>query len=159
MTDFDEIYNQYAPQIYRVCMGYTNNSEQAKDLVQETFISVWKSLPSFRNQSQLSTWIFRIATNKCLRAIEVAKRMPPAELPFNMAQSNEESVEGKLKFLYQCISQLEETERIIISLMLEDVPQAEIASIVGLSNGNVRVKVYRIKEKLAQKFKVHGQFN
>lgn len=158
MITFDDIYNRYAPQIFRVCLGYTNDADQAKDLVQETFISVWKNLANFRNQSQISTWIFRIATNNCLRAIEVAKRMPPAELPFDLAETCEESPEDNLSLLYQCIAELDETERIIISLELEGLPQAEIAAIVGLSNGNVRVKVYRIKEKLAQKFKAHGQF-
>jgi len=158
MTTFEELYNRYAPQIFRVCLGYTNNAEQAKDLVQDTFISVWKNLPGFRNQSQLSTWIFRIATNKCLRAIEVARRMPAAELPFDLVETFEESPEEKLSFLYQCIAELEETDRIIISLELEGLPQSEIAVIVGLSNGNIRVKIYRIKEKLAKKFKENGQF-
>jgi RNA polymerase sigma-70 factor (ECF subfamily) len=158
MTTFEEIYNRHAPRIFRVCLGYTNDAEQAKDLVQETFIAVWKNLPGFRNQSQLSTWIFRIATNHCLRAIEVAKRMPAAELPFNLAETYEESPEEKLTLLYKCIAELEETERIIISLELEGLPQAEIAAIVGLSNVNVRVKVHRIKEKLTKKFEAHGQF-
>jgi RNA polymerase sigma-70 factor (ECF subfamily) len=49
-------------------------------------------------------------------------------------------------------------DRIIISLFLEDVPQAEIATIVGISHGNIRIKVHRIKEKLAIKFKEHGKF-
>ena len=159
MTQFEEIYNRYAPQIFRVCLGYTNDADQAKDLVQETFISVWKNLKDFRNQSAISTWIFRIATNHCLRAIAVAKRMPPAELPLHLADVCEESPEEKLNFLYQCIAGLEETERIIISLELEGLPQAEIAAVVGLNKGNVRVKIHRIKEKLAQKFKAYGQFS
>jgi len=158
MTDFEELYNRYAPQIFRVCLGYTNDADQAKDLVQETFISAWKNLDGFRNQSQLSTWIFRIDTNHCLRALEVAKRMPAADLPFDLAESLDESPEEKLSFLYRCIAELEETERIIISLELEGLPQAQIAEVVGLSSGNVRVKLHRIKEKLAQKFKAHGQF-
>jgi RNA polymerase sigma-70 factor (ECF subfamily) len=155
---FEEIYNCYAPQIFRVCLGYTNDPDQAKDLVQETFIAVWKNLPGFRYQSQLSTWIFRIATNHCLRAIEVAKRMPAVELPFDLAESTEESPEEKLSLLYRCIAELEETDRIIISLELEGLPQAEIAAVVGLNKGNVRVKIHRIKEKLAQKFEAYGQF-
>ncbi|CAM4052694.1 RNA polymerase sigma-70 factor, ECF subfamily [Pedobacter westerhofensis] len=159
MTDFDDIYNRYAPQIYRICMGYTNNSEQAKDLVQETFIGIWKGLPAFRQQSHIGTWIFRIATNNCLRAMEVARRMPQSDLPFDLAEQREESPEEKLVFLYRCIGELEETDRIIISLVLEDLPQAQIAEIIGLSNVNVRVKVHRIKEKLAKKFKAYGQFN
>jgi RNA polymerase sigma-70 factor (ECF subfamily) len=158
MANFDDIYNQYSPQIFRVCMGYTNDADQAKDLVQETFISVWKNLSSFRNESAIGTWIFRIATNNCLRAIEVSKRMVKEELPYQIADTPDESPEEKLAFLYRCIAEMEETERIIISLVLEDLPQAEIAEVVGLSHANVRVKVHRIKEKLALKFKAHGQF-
>jgi RNA polymerase sigma-70 factor (ECF subfamily) len=156
--DFEEIYNQYSPQIFRLCMGYINDHEQAKDLTQETFISAWKNLSSFRNQSKISTWIFRIATNNCLRAIERSRRVITTELPFHLPDIQEETQEDKLAFLYNCIAELEEVDRIIISLVLEDLPQAEIAAIVGISNGNIRVKIHRIKEKLANKFKEHGQF-
>ena len=156
--EFEEIYLRYSPQIYRVCMGYVNDTEQAKDLTQETFVAVWRNLSSFQHQSKISTWIFRIATNNCLRAIEKANRVKTTELPFDLAMPEEESKEGKLAFLYNCIAELEETDRIIISLVLEDLPQAEIAAIVGLSDVNTRVKIHRIKEKLATKFKKHGQF-
>jgi RNA polymerase sigma-70 factor (ECF subfamily) len=159
MFDFDEIYNRYSPQIFRVCMGYINDREQARDLTQETFVSVWKGLPSFRNESSISTWIFRIATNNCLRALERTRKIFRTELPANLAAPVYEPQEDeKLAFLYRCIAGLPETERIIISLVLEDLPHAEIASIVGISPGNVRVKIHRIKEKLAIKFKEHGQF-
>ena len=156
--EFEEVYSKYSPQIFRVCMGYINDYEQARDLTQETFISVWRNLASFRNQSKISTWIFRIATNNCLRAIEKSKRVTKSEMPVNLPEIHEESQEEKLKYLYTCISELEETDRIIISLVLEDLPYAEIAEIVGLSNVNIRVKVHRIKEKLATKFKNHGEF-
>ena len=156
MDDFKNLYNKFSPQIFRVCMGYTNDVEQAKDLVQETFIGVWKSLPKFRGDSSIGTWIFRIATNNCLRAMEVRNRMPKAELPFHLADEQEESIEEKLEFLYKCIAELAETDRIIISLELEGLPQSEIAAIVGLSDGNVRVRIHRIKEKLTLKFKAHG---
>jgi len=139
-------------------MGYINDYEAAKDLTQETFISVWKNLDSFKNQSKISTWIFRIATNNCLRAIEKSKRVTNEELPLNLADKLEENNDEKLAFLYNCIAELEETERIIISLVLEDLSRDEIASIVGLSSVNTRVRIHRIKEKLAQKFKHHGQF-
>ena len=139
-------------------MAYINDPEQARDLCQETFISVWQNLPGFREQSKISTWIFRIATNNCLRAIEKSKRvtitMLQPELPF----VPEESKEAKLIFLYKCIAELEETERIIISLVLEDLPQEEIAEVTGLSYANTRVKIHRIKEKLSEKFKQHGRF-
>jgi RNA polymerase sigma-70 factor, ECF subfamily len=71
---------------------------------------------------------------------------------------HQETKQEKVDFLYSCIAQLEETERIIISLVLEDLPQAEIAAVLGISHANVRVKVHRIKEKLSNKFKQHEQF-
>jgi len=156
--NFEEIYLQYSPQVFRVCMGYINDPALARDLTQETFIAVWQNLSSFRNESKLSTWILRIATNNCLRALEKSKRIVTTDLPFDIPAPHEETQEEKLAFLYKCIAELEETERIIISLVLEDLPQAEIAVILGLTDVNTRVKIHRIKEKLAIKFKRNGQF-
>jgi len=160
---FEEIYKQFSPRIFRVCMGYVNDYGQAQDLTQETFISVWQNLPGFKNESGISTWIFRIATNNCLRALEKSKRVITTDLPFDLPAreqtGNGQKKDAQLQFLYDCIAGLEETDRIIISLFLEDVPQAEIAAIVGLSNANVRVKVHRIKGKLTNKFKEYGRFD
>lgn len=153
---FEEIYTQYSPKIFRVCMGYVNDHEHARDLTQETFIAVWQNLSTFRNESAIGTWIYRIATNNCLRAVERSKRISFGKFPKDVAMDTEESSDTKVKFLYQCISEMEETDRIIISLVLEDLPQAEIASIVGLSEGNARVKIHRIKQKLTEKFKQYG---
>ncbi len=155
---FEEVYQTYSPKVFRLCMGYVNDPDWAKDLVQETFIAVWQNLPKFRNESSISTWVFRIASNNCLRQLEKEKRRPKSELPFQMEEQQEPSKDEKIAFLYKCISELEETDRIIISLVLEDLPQAEIASITGLTDGNVRVKIHRIKEKLTDKFSKHGPF-
>ena len=155
---FEDIYTRYSHSVYRVCMGYINDPAQAKDLMQETFISVWKNLSSFREESRISTWIFRIATNICLRAIEKSKKTRMEELPFDLPDHREESMESQLAFLYQCISKLDEADRIIISLVLEGLPQQEIADIIGLSHANIRVKIHRIKEKLSVQFKHHGKF-
>lgn len=138
-------------------MGYTNDYELAQDLTQETFIIVWQQLAKFRNDANIGTWIFRIATNNCLRQIEKQKRFPKVELPIYLKEETEENIEPKVQFLYKCISELPETDRIIISLELENVKQSEIANIVGLSEVNVRVKIHRIKEGLTQKFRKSGQ--
>lgn len=156
--EFDEIYKNYWNRIFRLCMGYVNDFDRAKDLAQETFIVVWQQLPKFRNESSVGTWIFRIATNNCLRQIEKDKRLPKSPLTFDLPDEKQQSVEPQIQFLYACISELPETDRIIISLELEDLRQAEIAAIVGLSEVNVRVRIHRIKEKLSQKFKNHGGF-
>lgn len=154
---FETIYNTYWQKVFRLCMGYVNDTDSAKDLTQETFIKIWQQLPKFRNESSIGTWIFRIASNTCLRQLQIEKKMPKSELPIDIkAEASEISIETHLQFLYQCISELQEIERIIISLELEDINQKEIAKIVGLSESNVRVRIHRIKEKLSQKFKNYG---
>lgn len=155
--EFEVIYKTYWDKIFRLCMGYVNDYGLAQDLAQETFILVWQKLESFRNESSIGTWIFRIATNNCLRQIEKEKRFPKTELPVHISQEKSVSIEPQIQFLYKCIAALPEIDRIIISLELEDVKQAEIATIVGLSEANIRVKIHRIKEKLTQKFKQNGQ--
>lgn len=150
---FEEVYQAYWPKVFRICMGYVNDHDWAKDITQETFVNIWQHLPEFRNESGIGTWIFRIASNQCLRQIEKQKRMPKAEMPEHLPEKNEPTNDKRIGFLYQCISELKEVERIIISLEMEDMKQAEIAEIVGMSEGNVRVKLHRIKEKLSEKFK------
>ena len=154
---FDEIYKTYWQRIFRLCMGYVNDADLAQDLAQETFIIVWKQLSKFRNESAIGTWIFRIASNHCLRQMEQQKRYPKTALPLDLREEKQPTIEPQLQFLYKCISELPETDRIIISLELENVKQAEIAAIIGLSEANVRVKIHRIKEKLTQKFKGYEQ--
>lgn len=155
--EFDEIYKSYWQKIFRLCMGYVNDFDLAEDLAQETFMIVWQQLPKFRNESNIGTWIFRIASNNCLRQIEKDKRLMKTELPTNLKEENQESIEPQIQLLYTFISELPETDRIIISLELEEIKQAEIANIVGLSEANVRVKIHRIKERLTQIFKENGQ--
>lgn len=153
--DFETIYHTYWQKVFRLSMGYLNDTDRAKDMAQETFIKVWQNLPKFENKSSVGTWIFRIASNTCLRQIENDNKMPKSNLTFDIQEELIPNYEKEVAYLYQCISELPEIERIIISLELEDVKQSDIANIVGVSEGNVRVRVHRIKEKLSQKFKHH----
>ena len=149
---FEEIHKIYWPKVYRQCMGYINDPDTAKDITQETFIKVWQQLPKFRNESSIGTWIFRIAVNPCLGQIREDKKMPKSEFPKEILQVTLVDIEPQVQFLYKCISELPEIERIIISLELEELKQKEIAKIVGLSEGYTRLRIHRIKEKLTKKF-------
>lgn len=155
--EFEKIYNTYWQKIFRLCLAYTNDYSNAQDICQETFIKVWQQLPKFRNEASIDTWIYRIASNNCLRQIEKNKKLTFTELPLNLKDEKQQSIEPQIQLLYQFISELEETNRIIISLELEDIKQKEIAEIIGLSEANVRVKIHRIKNKLTQKFKENGK--
>lgn len=131
--EFNEIYRNYWPKVFRLCMGFVNDRDWAKDIAQDTFVTVWQKLPQVRNEAFTGTWIYRIATNKCLRQIEKENRYTRSDLKFDMPEPVTTDIEDHTAFLYRCISELPEIERIIISMELEDLKQAEIASIVGIS--------------------------
>ena len=158
MMDFKIIYKTYWQKVYRLCMGFLNDLELAKDITQDIFIIVYTELPKFRNEATIGTWIFRIATNKCLRQIEKSKKILKTEINREFEDIIQPSEDKKTNFLFKCISELQEIERIIISLELEEVKQSEIAMIVGISETNVRVKIHRIKEKIAIKFKNYEEY-
>ena len=150
---FRKIYEANSKKIYHLCYGYTGDDDAANDLLQETFLKVWQNLHKFRNQALISTWIYRIAVNTCLTYLRSEKRQAKDELTPLIAESKPEVFSEKneqVALLYKCISKLEESERIIITLVLDEVPYPEIAEVSGISEGNLRVKIYRIKQKLTE---------
>jgi RNA polymerase sigma-70 factor, ECF subfamily len=149
--NFEDIYKNYWNKVFRLCLGYSNDPAWAKDIAQETFVVVWQQLPKFRSESSVGTWIYRIASNNCLRQMRKDKKKSNTELPAEIEEKVDGENHEKVELLYKYIGELAELDRIIISLELEDVRQSEIASIVGISESNVRVRIHRIKEKLSQK--------
>jgi len=153
-SDFEKIYQENYQKVIRVCMGYFNGDEDlAKDLTQEVFIKVWRQLSSFRNESVISTWIYRITVNTCIlqfRNKKYLKRMGTIERLTENEEETHPSKENRLKQMYQCIDKLPKDSKGIILLELEGVPQKEIAEIMGLSHEAVRVRVHRIKSSLTK---------
>jgi RNA polymerase sigma factor (sigma-70 family) len=150
---FREIFKANSKKIFHLCYGYTGDTDAANDLVQETFMKVWQNLEKFRNQAMISTWIYRIAVNTCLSWLRVEKRQVKDELTDHIIENRKEELSEKneqVALLYKCIAQLEENERIIITLVLDELPYPEIAEISGVSEGNLRVKIHRIKHKLTE---------
>lgn len=161
MTDlqskFDNIYEENYHKVFRICQGYTNGNESlSKDLVQETFIKVWQNLETFRNESSLSTWIYRITVNTCLLEIRKKKQISINSHLNYLEHSNDDNPEEKelqLNQLYKCINKLQNENKSIILLELEGLPQKEIAEIMGLSHETIRVRIHRIKSELTKCFK------
>ncbi len=157
--EFKDVYNEYAPKIFRFCLGYINDRDKAQDLTQETFIAVWQNLKDFRGDAGIGTWIFKIASNKCLRQLDNEKRQQTVLKNIPMDQSinmNESDRDEALKRLRNSIAQLPETDRLIIGLYLENLPQEKIAEILGISHSNIRVKIHRIKNALTEQLKEYG---
>jgi len=158
---FGEIFKANSKKIYHLCYGYTGDEAAAHDLMQETFMKVWQNLEGFRNQAMISTWIYRIAVNTCLSWLRVEKRQATDPLTDYIIENSREDVSEKneqVEKLYKCIAQLEENERLIITMVLDEIPYAEIAEISGVSEGNLRVKIHRIKHKLTEIYNRYERF-
>jgi RNA polymerase sigma-70 factor, ECF subfamily len=156
---FDALYQAYQPRVYRLCRGYVGDAAWAQDLVQEIFVSVWRALPGFRHEAAVSTWIFRIATNTCLRQLQRAKKHATVDLPDHLSETlaaEAPAEDERVALLYRAIGSLSETDRILISLLLEDLPYPDIATVLGISEGNVRVRIHRAKEKLTAQLATYG---
>ena len=146
---------QNQEKLLRICSVYAKDTEDTKDLFQEVVIHIWKSMPTFKANSLLSTWMFRITLNVCLRfrskEIKKQKRflkmdsMTIAHLSSEKAhtEQNEQLVQ-----LRNCIRQLNEADKAVITLFLEELPYREISGILGLTENNVAVKIKRIKKRL-----------
>lgn len=158
---FEQVYQTYSPKVYRLCRGYVGDADWAKDLTQEVFISIWQALPAFRGDAAVSTWVFRIATNACLRQLAREQRRPArptasGDLPEVPASLPETATDERLAKLYYAIGTLPETDRLLIGLVLEGLPQAEIAAVLGIADGNARVRIHRVKERITATLRKDG---
>ncbi|MDC7998944.1 RNA polymerase sigma factor [Gilvibacter sediminis] len=149
--DFDQIFHNYSDKVYRLCLGYAaGDIALAQDWQQETFIKVWKHRKSFKGESNISTWIYRIAANTCLGDLRsLKKQLPLKEEALAQLRSDEtETQEDQIWQMYQCIDQLTPQNKTMILLELEAVPQAEIGQTMGLKHGAVRTRLNRIRQSL-----------
>ncbi len=148
---FDTLFTDYKDWVFRLCYSYTRSETQAEDLMQECFSKVWLNLDSFQQKSDIGTWIYRIAANTCLMQIRREKNNPVAYYEHLQEKPSEEANQEKeqqSESLYRAIAQLAEIDRLIISMILEDMPQKQIGEVLGITENNVNVKVYRIKKQL-----------
>jgi RNA polymerase sigma factor (sigma-70 family) len=155
---FAEVVESHRDRIYRICCCYVGDEEVRKDVFQQVLINIWCSLDTFESRAAIGTWIFRIATNTCLGYLRSEKRRK--RLFEDRAVVDPDSVrdpaddhdavrqEEEIQQLYECICRLEPVNRALIALYLEDVPPSEMADILGISEGNVRVKLHRVKQSL-----------
>ena len=148
--DFLKAVDDHQRIIYKVSRMYRDTREDQEDLFQEIVFQLWKSFPTFRSESRISTWIYRIALNTSVAVfrrktlvLEHRETIPDKFHP----RENDEMSENEEK-MYEALRKLDTAERAIISLFLEDYSYQEIAQITGISENYVGVKINRIKTKL-----------
>lgn len=153
--EFLLVIHDYQKIVYKICKVYRDSIEDQEDLFQEIVYQLWKSYPGFKRESKVSSWIYRIALNT---AIAIYRKPKVAieykqEFPEHIYSGYEQSVSENEERLFQALQQLNDAEKAVISLYLEDFSYKEIAEMTGLSESNVGVRLNRIKIKLKQLLK------
>ncbi|WP_126974349.1 RNA polymerase sigma factor [Gynurincola endophyticus] len=149
---FTKIIKENEGLIFKVAILYTNSSHDKEDLYQEIIFQLWKSFDTFKEESKLSTWMYRVAMNTAIYNLKSAKKQINTIAidteTDRLTEASDESEERRIRLLYESIQTLNLLERGIILLYLEGKSHQEIAEIIGITTTNVGTKVSRIKEKL-----------
>ena len=148
--EFSKMVREQKSTIYTVCYMFSNDEDEVSDLFQETLINLWKGYESFRHESKLSTWIYRVAMNTCISA-DRKKRRQGTKVPLSMDIDlyNDEDHETKqVRQLHERIQRLDLIDRALVMMWLEGMSYDEIGAVMGISAQNVGVKLFRIKESL-----------
>ncbi len=148
---FISIVKEYERVIYKVCFMYASDRAPLSDLYQEVVINIWRAYPTFRNESKLSTWIYRIALNTCISFVRKEKNIPKfihLSTEIYTFPEEQDELNGMLQELHRLINRLGQLDKSIVLLYLEEKPYEEIAEITGLSVSNVGTRLNRIREKM-----------
>lgn len=159
---FDALVNNYAKKIINTAYALLYDAEEAQDAAQEVFIKVYKNIHSFRGDSTVSTWIYRITRNVCCDILRKKKntnvisldfeneeglKNEPADTaptPVEVAETNERD-----EFLRKCIAALDETHKTVITLYdMEGLSYEEIAEVMKCPVGTVKSRIYRARDAL-----------
>lgn len=166
---FGQLLDDYQQKVFGTCISFIPNKEDAEDVAQEVFLEVFKSINKFKGDSKLSTWIYKIATNKCLELI----RKKNTKKRFAFIQTilgNEISIDKTSYFtevnhpgillenqekstvIFKAINTLPEAQRVVFTLAkIDDKSYQEIVEITGKSLSSVESLMFRAKKGLQEK--------
>lgn len=154
---FPELISRHQGIIHKVCKLYRDTPDDRQDLFQEIVYQLWKAYPKFREEAGITTWMYRIALNTALASFRKATpqlsytdALP--DLPVETGHEADEQQEQ----LFSALKQLNDADKALVSLFLEDMSYKQMAEVLGLSESNVGVRLNRIKNKLKQIIKEHS---
>lgn len=141
--------------IHKISLMYTSTNEDKEDLYQEICLQLWRSFGNYRGESKSSTWLYRVALNTAISSVRKRKRfIDTVELePEKHFHVKDTEKTDKTTILLKAISMLNNVDRAIILLWLENKKYDEISEITGLSRSAVSVRLVRVKDKLEEKIK------
>lgn len=154
-TQFLGLIEEHKGILFKICKIYQDDADDRNDLLQEMTLQLWLAFESFRGESKFSSWMYRVALNTAIAFFKKQKRRPddqPLHHDFDRADelSHAGEKEEKLAVFYRAVQQLGKVEKALIYLYMEDQPYADIASHLGITELNVRVRLNRVKNKLKE---------
>jgi len=162
-NSFGVLVERYQNMVFALAIKILKNREESEEVSQDTFIKAYKSLKSFNGESKFSTWIYRIAYNTCLDRIKKNSKFSNSieidNIPSKDIQLTDTIFEGierkeRSEIVQRCMSKLPEDERVILHFFyFEELSLKEIMEILSLTEGNVKVKLFRARKKLFTIFK------
>jgi RNA polymerase sigma-70 factor (ECF subfamily) len=151
---FLELLNNYQGILHKVSLVYFRNRHDREDNFQEIVYQLWKSFPTLKNHQSVGSWIYAVAINTSIARvkkncrIEYREKMPELTDSSNFAE--ELAQNESLQLLLNAIHRLDEVDRSIMLLYLEEKSYEEIAEIIGITKSNAGVRINRAKEQLKQ---------
>ena len=149
-AQFDAILARNRGRFAAIAHAYAGH--ESDDLLQEILLQVWRGLKRFEGKSSVDTWCYRVALNTALswrRTLGRKKKHLPAEAADVGNIKGSVDAHDELALLQQFLATLSDAERAIVLMYLDDLNGKEIAEVTGLSEGAVRVRIHRVKQKLA----------
>jgi RNA polymerase sigma-70 factor (ECF subfamily) len=139
--------------IHKICSLYTNNEYAHKELFQEITVQLWRTYPAFRGDAKFSTWAYRVALNTAMALYRKTIKHPTVTFDTKLHNINTDDynyeIDEHIKLLYKAVQEeLNDVEKALVFMYLEEKEYAEIAETLGISEGNARVRINRIKMKL-----------
>ncbi|MBD0779229.1 RNA polymerase sigma factor [Maribacter sp. ANRC-HE7] len=161
-TKFLVIVEDHKGILFKVANSYCRNIEDRKDLIQEITLQLWKSMDNYNETFKLSTWIYRISLNVAISFYRkensrkrISNPMTTAILDVSDTKTSDEK-ETNLGVLNQIISGLNDLNKALMLLYLEEKSYKEISEIIGITETNVATKIGRIKSNLKKEFNQHN---
>lgn len=152
--EFASFIKEHSRIINKVCWVYANPKVPYEDLRQEILTNLWLCLNQFRGTSKLSTWVYRVAVNSALMTIRSSKsRIETVSMEFgsfDFSTELDDAQRENLQTVYSLINRLEDIEKAIILLWLDEYSYDEIADTLGMKRNTVATRIRRIKEKLSK---------
>lgn len=156
-TDFVRVIQENEGIIYKIARTYTKTPDDRNDLYQEIVYQLWKSFHTFKGNSKISTWIYRVALNTSISQWRKEKRtghkVELDQLFLRQSEGYTTEFEERLELVYKQINQLNAIEKGLILLFLEGKKYTEISAITGFSASNVGTRISRIKTKMRLQIK------